>query len=100
MSDGLTFVLLALAAYRAWRFLALDTLPLIAGPRDRVEDAIAGRFGEDWADGIKCAWCLGAWCCIGVFIAADVYGVSIPLPVVQIAAASTLVGVVAMTVED
>lgn len=99
MSDGLAFVLACLASYRLWRLLALDTLPLLAGPRDRIEDAIAARWGDDWSDGLKCAWCLGFWCSCAV-VGALWAARPLPLPALWFGAVSCVVGIVAMTVED
>lgn len=99
MSDGLLFAVLSLASYRLWRLLALDTLPLVAGPRDRVEIAIASRWGDEWSDGIKCAWCLGFWSACAV-VGATWAVRPLPLPALWFAAVSAAVGIAAMVVED
>lgn len=99
MSDGLLFVLVALASYRLWRLLVLDTLPLIASPRDRLEDWIDRRHGSDWSGGLACAWCSGFWCsCIVVGATWAVR--PLPLPALWFAAVSAAVGIAAMVVED
>lgn len=61
MSDALLFVLTAAAAYRAWRFFAVDDLPPITALRERLVDATAARHGTEWADGVTCPWCSGFW---------------------------------------
>ena len=44
-------ILLALAAFRVWRLLAIDTV--LDGPRERLP--------QSWAWFISCPWCLGFW---------------------------------------
>ena len=90
------WALSTLAAYRLWRLLALDTLPPVAKLRGRIIDAADRRGWDEWADGIGCPWCLGFWCCVAVFVVVNVtYPYSPwPLLVVQIAAASTVVGII------
>lgn len=84
------WLLATLAAYRLWRLLALDDLPGLAEART----AAAGRLPPRWADAIECPWCLGFWCCLVVFVILDATTASVPLPAVQIAAASTVVGLI------
>lgn len=84
------WILGTLAAYRLWRLLALDDLPGIAEARGVAER----RLPDRWADAIVCPWCLGFWCCLLVFVAADVAGVNVPAPILQVAAASTVVGLI------
>lgn len=99
MSGLVVWILLTLAAYRLWRLLALDDLPGLADVRHRTIAAGQGTRAERWVDAIWCPWCLGFWCCVAVFAAADLAGTSIPLPAVQIAAASTAVGLIGETLD-
>lgn len=68
------FALLALAAYRAWRLVAIDdiTTPL----RDRVTGRVfwddktqKHRYKLTLDKLIGCPWCLGAWISIAVTVA-------------------------------
>lgn len=94
MTPGfLLLVLLVLAAYRLWHLLALDGLPLVAGPRDRIEDRIEASHGSAWADGITCAWCLGTWCALAVVAVVWTLLPSLPLPALWFGATAAGVGV-------
>lgn len=97
--DLIVWLLATLAAYRAWRLWALDDLPPVERARDVVWEATARRFGADWADGWTCVWCSGFWACVAVFAAVDVAGWSVPAPPVQVAAASTVVGLIGSNVD-
>lgn len=63
----LVFVILAFAAYRIGRFVALDTL--IEGTRDKVMMWLATR-GSLWAEKLSellgCPWCITIWTGAGV----------------------------------
>lgn len=90
MSGLALTVLLALAAFRAMHFVADDTLPLVARPREWLEGT---RFGQSaWGDVFQCYWCAGAWLSIAAVWVADYY-TSVPLPGLQVLAVSGLVGV-------
>lgn len=91
--DVLLWLLATLAAYRLWRLLALDDLPYLSDVRERFEDWLDVRAGNRWAAGVACPWCSGFWCCVAVFSALT-WWVSVPLIAVQIAAASTVVGLI------
>ena len=89
----LVLLVLALAALRTWRLLALDTLPVLVWLRDRavgyqapVDRATSGRTlteGRitDWDDGaastarpllaewLQCPWCSGLWLAAGWYAA-------------------------------
>lgn len=100
MSTTLLFVLTCLAAYRLWRLLGADMLPIVKGPRDRLGDWIAARHGDDWADGFtSCPWCLGFWCSCIVVALVWAY-TSLPLPALWFPAVSTVVGLVGSNLED
>jgi hypothetical protein len=88
-----------LAAYRLWRLLALDDLPGLLEARTRLDRWATTDTRARYVDAVRCPWCLGFWCCVLVFVAVDVWGVSLPLPVVQIAAASTVVGLIGSNVD-
>lgn len=89
----LLLTLLALAAYRLYRLLALDTLPPLVWARKHTEDFLQEHLGDDWADGLTCPWCLGFWCAVVVVWCVDVF-VVVPLPALQIAAVSCIVGLI------
>lgn len=63
-------LLLALAAYRTWRLIGLDTIT--AGWRHRVtrlgvwrnEDTIPFDYRAGLAEWLQCPWCLGSWCAL------------------------------------
>lgn len=55
-------VLLALAAYRLWRLLALDTI--LDRPRHRLVRAESKR--EEF---LQCPFCFGAWITVGWWLA-------------------------------
>ena len=68
---ALPLTVLALAAFRAWRILAVDLI--LAGPRARLVGARGGVSGpltfsrprfEEW---LSCVWCSGAWVALGVY---------------------------------
>lgn len=61
MSDALLLALLVLAAFRCWRFFALDDLPPLERLRERVVEWVADRHGTEWASGFECPWCSGWW---------------------------------------
>lgn len=61
MKDLLTVVLLHLAVYRATRFIVFDTIPVVARPTAWAQRQIQRRFGDDWAHGLDCAWCVSVW---------------------------------------
>ena len=90
--DVIVWALSTLAAYRLWRLLALDDLPGLVEARDALDRWATTDGRARWVDAVRCPWCLGFWSCVLVFVTVDVWGVSLPLPVVQIAAASTVVG--------
>lgn len=85
--SAVLFALMALAAYRAWRLLALDTI------LDRPREALLERMGDKTADFISCPWCAGAWLSAGV-LAVTAQFTSVPLPFLQWAAVSALVGLI------
>lgn len=70
------FVLLVLIAYRAWRLLAEDDILerprrwLVRLPYTWKEgQSIPSVYREKWAGFITCAWCLGAWVTLAVYVA-------------------------------
>lgn len=87
-------VLEALAAYRLYRLLAVDDLPPVATARDWIVRKVDKAHGDEWAHGLECPWCLGFWCSLLVVGLLDL-AVSVPLPALQVAAVSTLVGLLA-----
>lgn len=99
MSDALLFVVTVLAAYRAWRFVALDDLPPLVAVRDRFTEVVSRRRGADWASGIGCAWCSGFWVSCAV-VGAVWHFRSLPLPGLWFCAVPAAVGLLAMTLED
>lgn len=92
MTDALALsVLIGLGAYYVYRVLAIAKLPPVAWARERIHDAVIERFGDEWADGLTCPWCLGFWCVVIIVGLVDLAG-SVPLPALQVVAASTIVG--------
>ena len=93
MSPALLYVLLVLAAYRAWRLLALDdvTEPLRRAlwPR-RIEGEAAPVRAFLW-DALKCPWCLGTWVAVGA-VAATHAVLGLPAPAIWYLAVPTVVG--------
>lgn len=85
------WLLATLAAYRLWQLLAFDDLPGLAEARVWLADRIPDRYEA----AIYCPWCLGFWCCVFVFSAVHIAGHPLPLPALQVAAASALVGLIA-----
>lgn len=90
---ALVFVLECLAAYRLFRLLAVDDFPPIVPLRLAVVDAVTEWLGEDWADGVTCPWCLGAWISFAVVAWTD-YLIHIPVPLLQALAVSCVVGLI------
>lgn len=95
---AVTWALSTLAAYRLWRLLALDDLPGIAEGRAALDRWATTDTRVRWVDAIRCPWCLGWWCCVLVFALVDLW-TSLPLVVVQVAAASTVVGLIGSNVD-
>jgi Protein of unknown function (DUF1360) len=54
-ADWYALILLALAAFRVWRLLAVDMV--LDGPRERLP--------KSWAWFVDCPWCLGFWVSLG-----------------------------------
>lgn len=89
--DLIVWLLGTLTAYRLWQLLAHDDLPGLAEGRYRLGEWLDARHLDRYADAIACPWCLGFWCCVVTF--GGIYAVApYPLPVLHIAAASTVVG--------
>jgi len=89
-SAAVVWALATLASYRLWHLLAIDDLPGVA----EVREALGDRMSPRYEAAIYCSWCLGFHCCVVVFVAIDLMGYSLPLPLVQVAAASTVVGLI------
>jgi hypothetical protein len=99
VSDALLFVVVVLAAYRVWRFFALDDLPPVVAARDAFENRIQRRHGAAWSDGLMCVWCSGWWAScavVGVVWALR----PLPLPGLWFLAVAAAVGLAGMTLED
>ena len=62
----------ALATARLARLVTMDSLPPLAKARDELHGRIAGRYGIEWANGIRCMWCMSTWCGTGVLVARTV----------------------------
>ncbi len=93
MTVPLVTFLIALASYRLWRFIGVDTFPPIQKPRDWLFAKTKDKAG--WvADLVECPWCLGSWVTALVtwFVSSQV---SVPQPVLVGVAASALVGFIA-----
>lgn len=77
------FILMALAAYRLFRLVALDTITEPARKRFKP-DGKMGLF-------ISCPWCAGAWISFGT-VAVTAQCANVPLPILQALAVSCVVG--------
>lgn len=55
------YVLLTLAAFRAWKLVADDRI--LDRPRDWLLDRLDTRRGDEtyWGDFLICPWCAGFW---------------------------------------
>lgn len=67
------FAVLALAALRMYRLLALDTFPPLARARDRLvgvryEQAVAEFRRPLLAEWLTCAWCSGLAYAAGIYL--------------------------------
>lgn len=94
MTLPLLFALSSLAAFRLWRLLAVDRLPPLMWPRDRLEAFVDRRFGTVWADGITCPHCSGSWVAFAV-VAAVWACHPLPLPALWFGAVAASVGFLA-----
>jgi hypothetical protein len=68
LTSWLTFVLLALAAFRIYRLIAEDTILdkprrwlLRMGDWREEGDPVPERYRREWAIFLTCPWCLGFW---------------------------------------
>lgn len=107
MNPWLLVVLLTLATHRITRLLVADELPLVKAPRDAIADHFGiyqggqlvdgarwGRLGWSIAYLVGCPWCMSIWVAMAlVFGTGSV--MSVPLPWLIIAAASSITGWVA-----
>ena len=89
--NAVLLVVMALASFRLWRFIAEDKVPgypiqVWASKRPAV-----GNF-------VMCPWCLGAWLSAAVVAVTDAL-VGIPMPVMQWLAVSALVGLIASNLD-
>lgn len=82
-----------LTAYRLWRLLALDDLPGVAETRDAADRWATTPTRQRYVDAIRCPWCLGFWSCVAVFGVLYLLA-PYPWPVLNVAAASTVVGLI------
>lgn len=81
--QALQWLLLTLAAYRLWRFVARDDLTV--GLRMRVPDRVA--------EPLVCPWCAGTWIAVGT-IAVARQRHDVQMPAVQAAASCAVVGLI------
>jgi len=94
MIDGITFVVLALGAFRITRLIVVDTI------LDDAREATVGRLDPDGklAELFGCPWCIGFWICIVIAIIwmlAPINTERVMLPF----ALSAIVGLVATNLE-
>lgn len=98
VSDVLLWALATLTSYRLWRLLAHDDLPGVAETRDRIDTWATTATRQRYVDAIRCPWCLGWWCCVLVF--GIVYALApYSWPLLHVAAASTVVGLIGGNVD-
>jgi hypothetical protein len=113
MNPWLLLLLYTLTVHRTSRLLVTDSLPIIARPRDTIQhyfgaydgygNLYAGRqlgvVGWSIAYLLGCPWCMSVW--VGTALIFGPLGdVSIPLPWLWIAAASTVTGVLGGIIES
>lgn len=73
--SALQFLLLSLAAYRAWRLIAEDDITegirrwFCGLPRNWKGGDFPKGYREKWALFINCPWCAGAWVSLIAYIA-------------------------------
>lgn len=97
----MTFLLMCLASYRVWRLIGLDDVT--RRPRnwllDRLEFGAEDRDATVFAQFITCPWCAGFWVsCAVVGVTAQV--TNVPMPVLQAAAVSCVVGLIGGNLDD
>lgn len=76
MTTGLLLVFLALATYRAWRLLAVDTI--LDRPRARFYRHVL-RSNTKLVDGWECPFCLGLWLAIAAVAVCHHLDLHLPL---------------------
>ncbi len=93
MSPIVITVLISLASYRIWHFLAVDTFAPIRRPRDWLLAKTQPK--AEWVgDLIECAFCAGSWI-TGLVTWVVATQISVPLPVLVGLAAATIVPLIA-----
>lgn len=86
--NGVTFLIVALAAYRVTRLVTLDR---ISQPAREWLKRRAKRADARLAYLVTCPWCVGMYVSAAAVALADIW-TSMPLPVAQWLACSTVVG--------
>lgn len=81
------FTLITLALFRAVRFVTTDTFPPMAAIREWIEGKLKGH----WDDLITCNWCVSVYA-VAIFYGLGAQFLNIPLPVLQAAATSGIIG--------
>jgi hypothetical protein len=89
-----TFVVMALASYRLFRLIGLDVIT--ERPRRWVTRRLLPGKSEAF---VTCSWCAGAHVSAGV-VAVTAQLVSVPLPVLQWLAVSSVVGLVGANLDE
>lgn len=87
-----TLIVLALAAYRTWRLLAIDMI--LAGVRHRL----FGQRRTGLFEFVLCPWCFGAWITIGWWAAWQAWPHATAVVAVPFAI-SLLVGLIARNLD-
>lgn len=86
----LQLILFSAVTYRLVRFVVIDTM--FDGPRDKVHGWLLKKK-KPWAlmlhELFSCTSCMSVWFSAATVAAADIYGVSVPLPVFAWLACST-----------
>lgn len=94
-----TLVVIALAVARAWRFAAVDDMPLIVKIRAWVEGGteVSGEVRHYRRPTVhhllECPWCLGAYLSVGAFVLAH-YSPGVAFWILGPLAVSELVGLI------
>lgn len=96
MDRWVTLILVSLATFRATWFVTVDDFP----PMKKFRDAVESRFGErsSLTYLISCLWCVSVWLGAGITALTDLF-VSVPLPLLVWATASTVTGILGVFVK-
>lgn len=99
MNPLIAAALIALASYRVWRFVAVDTFAPVLVPRTWLLNQVKGTRAAWLGELISCPWCAGSWITAAV-TAVTAQAVSVAVPVLAGVAAAAVVGLLVGLDED